>query len=204
MALNLSKKDQDKNESSSSKKKGLNLSKSDSSPKNKFNLSKEEIDTSDSQGMPSEQIEEKKKSSVLYIIVAVVIVGIGGYWFMSQKSESQAISSNQPVDSVATNVEPTQPEVDSANLAGSSATTPTDVQPVTSSNSPEASKESATVETSSPKSTISGNSSASIEQKAREVIDGKFGNGEDRKLALGSDYKAIQAKVNALYRSQKQ
>ena len=204
MALNLSKKDQDKNESSSSKKKGLNLSKSDSSPKNKFNLSKEEIDTSDSQGMPSEQIEEKKKSSVLYIIVAVVIVGIGGYWFMSQKSESQAISSNQPVDSVATNVEPTQPEVDSANLAGSSATTPTDVQPVTSSNSPDAAKESATVETSSPKSTISGNSSASIEQKAREVIDGKFGNGEDRKLALGSDYKAIQAKVNALYRSQKQ
>jgi hypothetical protein len=35
------------------------------------------------------------------------------------------------------------------------------------------------------------------------VIDGKFGNGADRKLALGSDYKAIQAKVNALYRSRK-
>jgi hypothetical protein len=204
MALNLSKKDQDNNESSSSKKKGLNLSKSDSSPKNKFNLSKEELDTSDSQGMPSEQIEEKKKSSVLYIIVAVVIIGIGGYWFMSQKSGSQDTSSNQPVDSVTTKVEPTQPEVDSANLAGSSATTPTDVQPVTSSNSPDASKESATVETSSPKSTISGNSSSSVEQKAREVIDGKFGNGEDRKLALGSNYKAIQAKVNALYRSQKQ
>jgi hypothetical protein len=204
MALNLSKKNQDNSESSSSTKKGLNLSKSDSSPKNKFNLSKESLDTTDSQGMPSEQIEEKKKSSTLYIIVAVVIVGIGGYWFMSQKSESQAISSNKSADSVSTKVEATPPEADSAKLAGPSETNPVEVQPVTSSNSPDVAKESATVETSSPKSSISGNSSASIERKAREVIDGKFGNGKDRKVALGSDYEVIQAKVNALYRLQKQ
>lgn len=203
MALNLSKKDQDNNESSS-KKKGLNLSKSDSSNKNKFNLSKEEVDTANSQDMPSEHIEEKKKSSVLYIIVAILIIGIGGYWIMSEKGDSQTVSSNQSVDSLATNVESSQPVVDSTNLSGSSAATPPDIQPATSSNSTDAVKESTTAEISSPKPTILDNSSSVVDQKVREVIDGKFGNGEDRKLALGGDYKAIQAKVNALYRSRKQ
>ena len=204
MALNLSKKDQDNNESSS-QKKGLNLSKSDSSNKNKFNLSKEEVDTANSQDMPSKHIEEKKKTSVLYIIVAILIIGIGGYWIMSEKGDSQTVSSNQLVDSLATNnLESSQPVVDSANLSSSSATTPPDIQPVTSSNSTDAVKESTTAEISSPKPTILDNSSSVVDQKVREVIDGKFGNGEDRKLALGGDYKAIQAKVNALYRSRKQ
>jgi hypothetical protein len=203
MALNLNKNDKDNNESSSSKKKSLNLSKSESLPKNKINLSKDEIDTADPQASPQEQFEEKKKSPILLVIVAVFVIGIGGYFFMSQNSGGQDTTSNQPVDSVTTEVDPSQPEVDSANLSSTSAPSPTDVQPANSPNSPDAAKETVTSEVSSPNSTISGNSSSSLEQKAREVIDGKFGNGADRKLALGSEYKAIQAKVNALYRSQK-
>lgn len=41
----------------------------------------------------------------------------------------------------------------------------------------------------------------SIDEIAREVISGKWGNGEDRKkrlIAAGYDYSAVQAKVNAL------
>ena len=40
-----------------------------------------------------------------------------------------------------------------------------------------------------------------IEDKVNLVISGKFGNGLDRKNALGSEYDIIQAKVNELYRS---
>jgi hypothetical protein len=40
-----------------------------------------------------------------------------------------------------------------------------------------------------------------LEQKAKEVIRGNYGNGADRKIALGSEYNAIQSKVNEMYRN---
>lgn len=40
-----------------------------------------------------------------------------------------------------------------------------------------------------------------LEQKAKQVIRGNFGNGADRKRALGSEYNAIQGKVNDMYRN---
>lgn len=38
-----------------------------------------------------------------------------------------------------------------------------------------------------------------LEEKARLVIRGDFGNGEERKMKLGSEYSAIQGKVNEMY-----
>lgn len=40
--------------------------------------------------------------------------------------------------------------------------------------------------------------SKSTEELAREVIDGKYGNGQDRKNALGSRYAEVQAEVNRI------
>lgn len=40
----------------------------------------------------------------------------------------------------------------------------------------------------------------SLEQKAKHVIRGDFGNGQERKDKLGSEYETIQSKVNELYR----
>jgi hypothetical protein len=37
-----------------------------------------------------------------------------------------------------------------------------------------------------------------IEEIAKEVIKGKYGNGKERKEALGSDYNAVQAEVNKI------
>ena len=38
-----------------------------------------------------------------------------------------------------------------------------------------------------------------LEEKAKLVIRGDFGNGEERKIKLGSEYSAIQGKVNEMY-----
>lgn len=38
------------------------------------------------------------------------------------------------------------------------------------------------------------------EAKALQVIRGDFGNGQERKERLGSDYAVIQGKVNDMYR----
>ena len=40
-----------------------------------------------------------------------------------------------------------------------------------------------------------------VEQLAQEVLEGKHGNGEDRKKSLGSRYAEVQAKVNELCRA---
>ena len=41
--------------------------------------------------------------------------------------------------------------------------------------------------------------SKSIEELAKEVIAGKYGNGEERKQKLGKLYNEVQAKVNSIY-----
>lgn len=43
--------------------------------------------------------------------------------------------------------------------------------------------------------------SGSLEQKAKNVIRGDYGNGEERKQKLGNQYEEIQAKVNEMYRN---
>ena len=40
-----------------------------------------------------------------------------------------------------------------------------------------------------------------IEEKANQVMSGDFGNGANRKRALGKDYAKIQAKINEIYRA---
>lgn len=40
-----------------------------------------------------------------------------------------------------------------------------------------------------------------LEQKAKDVIKGIYGNGADRKNALGSEYNSIQSRVNEMYRN---
>ena len=41
----------------------------------------------------------------------------------------------------------------------------------------------------------------SIEETAMQVWDGVYGNGTERKSKLGSDYKAVQKRVNEMYRN---
>ena len=40
----------------------------------------------------------------------------------------------------------------------------------------------------------------SVEEKAKQVIRGVFGNGQERKQALGAEYEEIQSKVNEIYK----
>lgn len=44
----------------------------------------------------------------------------------------------------------------------------------------------------------SGNGGASIDDLARRAINGEFGNGDQRRAALGSNYAAVQARVNQM------
>jgi len=52
------------------------------------------------------------------------------------------------------------------------------------------------ITTTPPKKTTTASNNTSIEQKAKDVMSGKYGNGAARKQALGADYDKVQAIIN--------
>lgn len=68
----------------------------------------------------------------------------------------------------------------------------TDAASATQTNSDESTKQN-----TAPVST----SNSSVEEKAMQVWDEVYGNGTERKSKLGSDYKAVQKRVNEMYRN---
>lgn len=58
----------------------------------------------------------------------------------------------------------------------------------------------AATQTTKPFSATSAPISGDVEENARRVIRGDFGNGQERRDKLGSSYSEIQGKVNEMYR----
>jgi hypothetical protein len=228
MALNLNKDGADK-PSPSSEKKGLNLTKSGSSKnegkdlnkskessKTGLNLSKDKIhqeDNSSSHVVPSNDAEvhnSEKKKSPLLLIGFIAIIALGIFWFMNKGDGDSQI----------------KPEVNETPAVASDSLTPQVIvnsdtvnseQPIVTDNS---SADSPTSTTPNPTNTVEVNnqnnsklnnsSSSNIRQtkdatddKVKQVLDGVYGNGIERKRALGSEYQEIQAKVNEMYRNKR-
>lgn len=204
MALNLNKDGGDKKSNLQPEKKGFNLSKSDDNDATgKLNLSKDKTASDASSSNTANQNDEKKKSSLIYIVAAIVVLALGGFWFFNQNDSTDGVSvsptTTAPVDSVASvtdNPTPIVSQTDSVNniTEGADSKSLND----NPQNGSENTSGNSTSTADAPQQ------QGSIEDKARQVIDGVYGNGVDRKKSLGNDYNAIQAKVNELYRNGKQ
>lgn len=204
MALNLNKGSEE-NSKPTTEKKGLNLSKSGDSEMLKPDLTKGKTDV-------------KKKSPALFIMIAVVLIGIGVFLVMNNKKITSVTpdSSENPIsigEELAApsatsddqqDMQPTE-TVDNTITGPNEQTTTTnsnnDVQvnnsENTSNSKPNTSNSTSDVNTTNTTTQLQG----AIEEKAKQVISGAFGNGVDRKRALGSEYETIQAKVNEMYRN---
>lgn len=206
MALNLNKVGEEK-AAPSIEKKGLNLSKSDDSAKGGLNLSKDKLQT-DSSATVSENQNNDKKKSPLMLIVIMAVLALGIFWFInSSKNENKAAPVVNEAPAVSNDSETPQTEVTSDTvqteqpIATSSTTKeePTNAEQVNSTNAnTKINKNSSVSKNNDSSNTVN---QGTIEEKAKQVIDGVFGNGTDRKSALGSEYEAIQAKVNEMYRN---
>lgn len=220
MALNLNKGD-DNNSKPSTEKKGLNLSKSGDIVKEKSNLTKDKPVSAGNSTLSNTQTDVKKNSPALIIALAFVIIGIGVFWFTNKNENDSAVKGNvenssviseqsnegrpesirppkgrpesipEPIEDIDNSIDETNEQITTTN--GNN-----DVSETTSANTNNSSNSQSntiTATTSSPK--LQG----TIEEKARQIISGAFGNGADRKNALGSEYAAIQAKVNEMYKN---
>jgi len=230
MALNL-KKSGDENSEPITEKKSINLNKSGESTKSNLDLSKEKNISSEKSTVndKSSTSGEKKKSplSIVLLIIGLIVIGGGIFWFKNQKSHTPAVEeapiTNNDNDAALTN-QPSSatPESEKPLEAEATATInsePTNVESASGSTNGNSTVNNDNINTSVPVASASANNQSTsnttspsvttakpmgtLEEKARQVIDGAFGNNEARRLALGSEYAEIQAKVNELYRTGK-
>ncbi len=219
MALNLNKSGDD-NSKPTSDKKGLNLSKTGDDSKVKLDLSKDKNIEATTSHVTSDPADKKGSSKGL-VIAAVLVVALGAFWFFNrdttngvdgEPSTTSVVSSEDStaVEDGATTATP----IDSINNVPGETVSGMDngeaTDPSVSSKGSEVSSTPANSEVVAGKPTSGGRvtdlpvDEGSVEDKARQVIDGVYGNGKDRKRALGDEYLTIQARVNEIYRAGKQ
>ena len=160
------------------------------------------------------------KLGVLIVIVVIAVVAFfllkpdnsGNDVSVSSPATSETVAQNadndqiqeaeQPISESTSNEESTPVvEEDKSNKEAGDNNKPTTTseqegKPQTTSETTNQTKDVAS-ETTQKKEAIPVGSS--IEEKAKLVIRGDFGNGEERKMKLGSEYSAIQNKVNEMY-----
>jgi hypothetical protein len=215
MALNLNKSGDD-NSKPTSDKKGLNLNKTGDDSKVKLDLSKDKSNETTASKVTSDPADKKGSSKGL-VIVAVLVVALGAFWFFNRDTtngvdgepDTTIVASPEDSTAVEGGAITTTP-IDSVNDVPSETVSGTDnsvtSNPSVSSQGSEGSSAPANSEVASGKPTSGARvmdspvEEGSVEDKARQVIDGVYGNGTDRKKALGEEYRAIQSKVNELYR----
>lgn len=135
------------------------------------------------------------KKSLVAVIVLVVLAILAFFIYKgcgsgtSETDSSPVVelsdsTSNEPSDSISDKSAPNQ----STDTSTSSSNTSDDTQAV------------GNVSEQTVPATQSS-SEKSVEEKAKDVWDGVYGNGAERKDKLGSDYKAVQKRVNEMYRN---
>ena len=135
---------------------------------------------------------------IAVIVVVLAILALVAYRSCGSGQEKESEPTNTIVSDstekekpdTASNVKKAiapEPEQEQNNVGEN-----TDAASATPTNSDESTKQ-----TTAPVST----SNSSVEEKAMQVWDGVYGNGTERKSKLGSDYKAVQKRVNEMYRN---
>lgn len=155
------------------------------------------------------------KKTWLWIVLAIIVLAILAYFFISgghsKGSQTDKDTTELVKDSTATE------RKDSITADSTSETTSSEVTPVetTSSNTnsesvvPKTSQSSVepvpgtpqqSEKVSSTTDNPSATSSMNVDEQARQVIKGIYGNNPERRQKLGADYQAIQKRVNELMR----
>jgi len=145
----------------------------------------------------------------IFLVVKIIPFGNGG--------KPPTIEVAKPESSQTMNAAVGTPEP-APQSTTQSPTTPV-AEPVTVNNQSNQATSSPATPSESPSATTSGTSNTqnnqsvtrptntsvspqgTLDEKALRVIRGDFGNGEERKQKLGSEYLAIQQRVNEMYRS---
>ena len=158
--------------------------------------------------------------AVLVVVCLLGLLGYGAYYYFNSSVEKTDDTTTEIVEGIAETLK----EDDSKEQNNDQAveTSETESSPAQEKTSPEASSSKDNLKkdvpakptepakaTSQPTNTVQPSTPAvqpatltgTLEEKAKEVIRGNYGNGEVRKQKLGDQYAEIQSKVNEMYRN---
>ena len=196
--------------------KGSKRSFDTSKKKRSFDITK---DKDEAVAVPVEQPQNSKKKWWVWILLLLLVGGI--------VASVLTKNANPSVDDVDDNIESTSPEVDpqvesvvdttpdsqseqvvdskSDNQSESVADSKPDNQSESVADSKpeqqaEQDKSATPVEKPETSSPSNGLTQKQVEQRAMDVIRGDYGNGQERKNRLGSEYDRVQRAVNKIYR----
>lgn len=176
---------------------------------------------------PSDQAPKSSRPKVwILVIVIVALIGCGYFLFNNrdaQPTESTELvaatevspsdspageqASSQDADGEATPELPDAPQSTEAQQdseAPASATTaaePAKEHPASTESKPAQDPSAATAAETRASASATVDPNKSIDEVARDVIRGLYGNGTTRKANLGSRYAEIQKRVNEMYQS---
>ena len=153
-------------------------------------------DSPDSVTTVEDEMQSGNKKSLVAIIVIVVLAIIAFFIYKGQGSGNSETEKSPVVEKSDSTFKDQSDSVSKKS----------DVSLATNANTPSAedSNSSTSDDTQVSDKTVSTTNSSSekaIEEKAKEVWDGVYGNGTERKNKLGSEYKAVQKRVNEMYRN---
>ena len=189
---------------------------------NRFDFTKDEFDDNEIKGVGESTNGKGKTKWIAAALVGLLAVGGGSYYLYQQGDEnkSSAVEVVEPVKTAdATVAEATEANKEEQGLSEAKDETANKVtsgvkedeiltQPEQSQGdaSPTNSGADASVKSDpsiggSVRQTNPVPATGAVEEEAREVIRGKYGNGDVRKRNLGSRYAEIQSKVNEMYRN---
>lgn len=141
-------------------------------------------------------------------IIVVALLGVGGYFLLNKTKVSH--SEAQPAaQTVVSQADSTSTDTDSTTITtqNDGKENPSSEDESISQNgvvSAEENQSAATAPTTKSEQSVVANPAApiegTVEEKARQVIRGNYGNGQIRKDKLGAEYRTIQDKVNEMYR----
>lgn len=154
---------------------------------------------------PTPQPEKKSNTGKVIggLVAAAIIAGI--FFFINNK-ESENGNDNTQTEAITHNTEESYANTTSSTTPAKAndnqvAEQPAKREPATIAEPAKpAQSKPATTETTKSFSTTSAPVSGDVEENARRVIRGDFGNGQERRDKLGSSYYEIQGKVNEMYR----
>lgn len=178
----------------------------------------EDFDKESSQSVV-ENPQFNKKWILLVVAAIVVIACVIGFKQLNHSSDNNDTTTPETSLADSTTVEKTDSVQTKENQSEADNTTPSDgeneeksetkesnASPSTSNSSaetkdvkePTVHSQNTSVQTTTTEESLS---TGSVEDEARQVIRGVYGNGSVRKQKLGSRYSEIQSKVNDMYRN---
>lgn len=219
--FNLSKEDEAKDETAVGSSTDDSGSSARQKAAAKTNVKKEGIPLTETNGKAPEPVKgsqntEGKKGNrtlalVAVAVVALIVVGMV-FFFKGNDNENKTVAqpvaeqTEQSTDEKQDETVATTGETESAQEATEQ--TPVEAQPTASSQTAvtpppakEPQKEVSQIKPATHENSTIPQLASTIEEQARQVIRGDFGNGEERKRKLGAAYNEIQSMVNELYRT---